>query len=79
MILTARNLRLIFQTLYGYRWAEGAAVGLHRGLRTIRRWTKQGGLAPVSARKLIVSAIDSKISDLEQLRGDVSGERERHE
>lgn len=72
MILTARNLRTIFETLYGYRWAEGAAAGMHRGLRTIRRWTRPGGRAPVSARAMILSAIGAKIAELERLRDDLT-------
>jgi hypothetical protein len=71
MILTARNLRMIFQALYGYRWAVGAAGELHKGLRTIRRWTKPGGRAPASARELIILAIDAKIASFEQLKSNL--------
>lgn len=68
MILTARNLRMIFQALYGYRWAEEAAEHLCVTLKTIRRWTRPGGQAPACRQKKIETAVAEKIADLEDIR-----------
>lgn len=73
MILTPDALRRIFQTLYGYRWAEEAAKHMGVSLRTIRAWTGPHGHVPPQLRTRIVQAINAKTAELESLRERVSG------
>lgn len=75
MILTPEALRRIFQTLYGYRWAEEAAKHMGVSLRTIRSQTGPHGRNSAQSRKRLAQAMDARIAELESLRDRIAGEK----